>query len=474
MGKFGGVVSVLHESGEIPTEDIDWLIRTMGKYKKAYNDVEKIDPKEYGLDNLKTWQLRTEKVFNAAMPLLSANFPGTKGKWTHMATIERYVRLFTAVGVYQTMPQLNLNSPFERKLLIANIDEAIRSTQFMYRPGLDQGILSSSPIAQMLFVRFVHYSISKLATGAYYFNNMLRQASYYGYKGLFTFPFMEMYDNDTDNATYGKQAFKTRMTIARGTPHERTFDFPERRYARIVFRMVMIGMLIAMLDKPFNMLLDHLQYSISNEGVTGILYALGILVNIGIVGSYQDPFSYVVWELITYFTRMQLGATYGHEKDDKLQRKIRQALWKTREDYKRDMELNPKTSKFVDKVSDEILNNQYTVNMINEFSRQVPMGSQQAVFMQAVVQFLVTSSFLPENYLELGYSAISQVLPIRYLRSPLLQPLGTKYAYPLEIGYNPLHTKLIKYKIEQEQNKKDDGDENIKLKLKTKKLKLRP
>lgn len=463
MGKFGTIISALSEVNGIPNEHLDEMIRLKQDWDGTKTDLKAlgIDPKlRYSKGQLNgNAIIRLNQFWTPFVKFMNFNFLANKkvegvfgGSITNPGLGEKQLRFHTAIAAVEMHSGLDITNPQEKRLLVAFIDQAVRNTQFLYRVGLDQGMLESSPIARTLWSNYMHYPVSSFCTSFYYVDNWLKQRK--EYKGRL----VGLKDTEAFKKEYGTHSLPNQLIINENTPDEETIVFADTRYASVVRRMVQIKMLLEIMKTGSKMIKLRTFGVVS--GVADVLLWLADLTSTSYALTGSSAISQLAMSLLS-------SLIPDDDEEDKLS-KLKKVLYLTQEEYLADIQ----DKKWAEDVSDKVIKSAHTQNLIKGILDDVPVGVGASNIFDGLIASLVSGSLLPDNYQELGVSIANTYLPIRPLRNPLLgnivgifnPELGNNIKYPLNIGYNPLHTAKIKYEKEQAQEKIDKPKKKKKVK----------
>lgn len=457
MGKFGTIISALSEVNGIPNEHLDEMIRLKQDWDGTKTDLKAlgIDPKlRYSKGQLNgNAIIRLKQFWTPFVKFMNFNFLANKkvegvfgGSITNPGLGEKQLRFHTAIAAVEMHSGLDITNPQEKRLLVAFIDQAVRNTQFLYRVGLDQGMLESSPIARTLWSNYMHYPVSSFCTSFYYIDNWLKQRK--EYKGRL----VGLKDTEAFKKEYGTHSLPNQLIINENTPDEETIVFADTRYASVVRRMVQIKMLLEIMKTGSKMIKLRTFGVVS--GVADVLLWLADLTSTSYALTGSSAISQLAMSLLS-------SLIPDDDEEDKLS-KLKKVLYLTQEEYLADIQ----DKKWAEDVSDKVIKSVHTQNLIKGILDDVPVGVGASNIFDGLIASLVSGSLLPDNYQELGVSIANTYLPIRPLRNPLLgnivgifnPELGNNIKYPLNIGYNPLHTAKIKYEKERAKEKLEDEE----------------
>jgi len=445
MGKFGTIVSALSEVNGIPSDQLDEMIRLGTNWNQTKEDL-----KAMGVDTKLRFNkgqfngnavTRLDKFWQSFVKFSNLNFLSNsffdpivgKSSLTNPGVGEKQLRFHTAIAAVEMHSMLDINNPQEKKLLIAFIDQAIRNTQFLYRVGLDQGMLESSPIARTLWVNYKHYPISSFCTSFYYLDNWFKQKK--EYKGRL----IGIKNEENYKKEYGTHSLPNELIINEGTPDEETIVFQDTRYASVVRRMVTTKILLQMLNTGSKI------FKLKAYGQVASI--ADVLLHVADITS--TSYTLTGSSAIAKLAFSLLSTLIPDPDDEDKVSKLKRVLHLTQQEYLDGL----KDKKWAEDVSDKIINSQYTQNLIKECIEDIPFGVSESNTTDALLASLLSGSLLPDNYQELALTIANTYLPLRPLRNPLLgnivgifnPEVGNEIKYPLNLGYNPLHTIKVKY-----------------------------
>lgn len=271
-------------------------------------------------------------------------------------------------------------------MLVAYIDNAVRQTQYLYRVGLDQGILESSPLARTFLVNYLHYPISSFITQIRYFDNMIKQIDQYGVKRILVGGFIDMNETSTDKKRYGTQTIPVTITMFKGSPQEFSFTYADVNYARVFARSFFIGFIGAIIRKAGRSLIPAFRFT-AGDTAKGLMQLSALLAS-----SYTNFGADVIWELTSYL----LSLTFAPGDDDKYLKLLKRALHDSEQDYiKRSLD-NKHDAKFIASYPGDIkkaLENEHTLRVIDRVIDMIPAGVGQRQLMDALLITLVNGVF---------------------------------------------------------------------------------
>ena len=392
MGKLGGVIDVLGNTQNIDATRLQEMILLKTEW-----DGIKADLSAYGLtDSMKIRAgIRFTRFRSKLVRFANGNFlsfiPFIK-RSTLVDPKEGEKQLRFSVALTAALVHtggntgLNINDPIQKQMLVAYIDNAVRQTQYLYRVGLDQGILESSPLARTFLVNYLHYPISSFITQIRYFDNMIKQIDQYGVKRILVGGFIDMNETSTDKKRYGTQTIPVTITMFKGSPQEFSFTYADVNYARVFARSFFIGFIGAIIRKAGRSLIPAFRFT-AGDTAKGLMQLSALLAS-----SYTNFGADVIWELTSYL----LSLTFAPGDDDKYLKLLKRALHDSEQDYiKRSLD-NKHDAKFIASYPGDIkkaLENEHTLRVIDRVIDMIPAGVGQRQLMDALLITLVNGVF---------------------------------------------------------------------------------